>query len=233
MVKNLYNLLITIPAYNEQETILKVISKIPKKIKGVKEIKILVIDDGSIDSTPYLVEKMGVILIRHIVNCGLGAAIKTAFTYAKKSQTDILVTIDADGQHNPKDLPRVIKPIMNKKWDVVIGSRMIRKYKSMPLRRKAINILANIFTFLLSGIWTTDSQSGYRAFSRKAIKSIDLITQRMEVSSEIFSQIRKNKLTYYEVPIKPIYTNYSLRKGQMIINAPNVILKLLINLARR
>lgn len=227
-----YRLMVAIPAFNESKSIKNILRKIPKRISSVKLVKILVIDDGSLDSTSEKARMKGVKIIRHLINRGLGASLKTAFVVANNSFIDILVTLDADGQHNPKDIKRLIQPIVNKRADVVVGSRLI-KNSNMPLDRKLVNYLANIATFLLTGIWSTDSQSGLRAFNRKAIQKINLITQRMEVSSEIFREIKKHNLKTKEIAIKPVYTDYSLKKGQSVSNAPNVFLKLLIRIFRR
>lgn len=224
--------MIAIPAFNENKTIREVIRKVPKKFAFVESVKIVVIDDGSTDDTATVAKYKKVRIVKHLINRGLGAALKTAFIIARQLNADILVTIDADGQHDPKDIRRLIKPIIKRKADVVIGSRLLR-YRQMPIDRKAVNYLANIVTFLLTGVSTSDSQSGLRAFNKNAIKKINLITQRMEVSSEIFNEIKKNKLSIKEVGIKPIYTQYSLNKGQSIMNAPNVLLKLFIRLFRQ
>lgn len=228
-----YFLLVAIPAYNEEKTIGEVISQIPKKLSLINKIKVIVIDDGSIDKTSQIAKKKGAKVVRHIINRGLGAALKTAFIAAYELGVDILVTLDADGQHNPADIEKLIEPISKENYDIVVGSRLLTDNKLMPYPRKLINRLANLLTFIISGVWSSDSQSGFRAFSSHAISKIDLITQRMEVSSEIFREIKKHNLSYSEVSIKPVYTQYSLDKGQKMLNAPNVFFKLLIRLLRR
>lgn len=228
-----HSLLVAIPAYNEEKTIGQVISKIPKRLPLIKKIEVLVIDDGSVDKTSQVARRKGVKIVRHLINRGLGASLKTAFVVAGELGVDILVTLDADGQHNPGDIKKLIKPILEGNHDVVVGSRLLADNKLMPYPRRLINRLANLLTFIISGLWSSDSQSGFRAFSRGAISKIDLITQRMEVSSEIFREIKKYNLSYTEVPIRPIYTEYSINKGQKMLNAPNVFLKLLIRLLRR
>lgn len=221
-------LTIIIPAFNEQKTLPGVLKLIPKKIKHVSKIQIVVIDDGSVDLTSKVAVNRAFV-VRHIINRGLGAAITTGFRIAKKNKSDCAVTIDADGQHDPKYIPLFVDKVINEKFDVVVGSRLLSKKNSgMPLTRKFVNRMANIITWIITGFWTTDSQSGFRAFSKKAIENINLTTQRMEVSSEVFREIKKNNFKYCEVPIKSIYTDYSLKKGQSIFNAPNVFFKLLI-----
>lgn len=221
-------LTIIIPAFNEQETLPSVLKTIPRKIKNVTKVQIVVIDDGSLDLTSKVALNRAYV-VRHIINRGLGAAITTGLRIAKKNKADCAVTIDADGQHDPKYIPQFVDKVINKKFDVVVGSRLVAKTNNgMPLSRMFVNRVANIITWFITGFWTTDSQSGFRAFSKKAIGKINLTTQRMEVSSEVFKEIRKNNLKYCEIPIKSIYTNYSLKKGQSILNAPNVFFKLLI-----
>lgn len=229
----LKKLLVAIPAFNEEASIGEVLDKIPKKIAGNVWVEVVVVDDGSSDKTSFIAKEKGVVVLKHIINRGLGAALTTAFEYAKIRRVELLVTLDADGQHDPKDIGRLIKPIVKGCYDVVIGSRLIRDYSLMPPFRRIINILANVLTYFLSGIWSTDSQSGFRAFSKRAINKIKLVTQGMEVSSEFFGQIKENNLNYTEISIRPIYTSYSLAKGQRNSNALNVFWKLLINFLRR
>lgn len=229
--KKSFKILVIIPAYNEESMIAQVIEDVPKKIEGIGNVSIVVIDDGSRDNTYAQAKATGVRVLRHIINRGLGASLATGFSVARQVKADIVVTFDADGQHRGKDITRLIKPIVKRKADVVIGSRL-RKKTSMPRSRYVINLLSNILTFILFGIWTSDSQSGLRAFSREAVEKIKLHSQRMEVSSEIFKEIKRNNLSMVEVPIPAIYTEYSLKKGQRLSNAYNVLWKLLIRYIR-
>src|SRR3990172_2668655 len=195
-------ILVGIPAYNEETMVGKVVRSIPHKISGAGHVEIVVIDDGSDDRTFYEAQKAGAIVFRHLINRGLGGALKTIFAYAKETECDILVTFDADGQHDSSDLPKIIAPIIKNKSDVVIGTRWLLK-KNAPFLRKLVNKLANIVTFIFFGISTSDSQSGFRAFGKKAINSIILTTDGMEVSSEVFKEIKRNRLRFSEIPIKP------------------------------
>ena len=203
----------------------KVIRSIPRKIVNFKT-DILVIDDGSVDQTSKIAKNNNVCIIRHLINRGLGAALATGFEYAINNHYQHIVTFDADGQHQPQDIPQLLTPLIAGKADIVIGSRLIQP-NSMPFFRRIINYLSNIATFLLFNVWTTDSQSGLRAFNIATLKRIHLNSQRMEVSSEIFKEINRLKLRLVEVPIQTIYTAYSLRKGQPIENAPGVLWKLI------
>lgn len=224
-------LLIILPAYNEEEKIGEVLSNLPRRIEGISEIERLVIDDGSTDKTSEIAQKFKTTVLKHVINRGLGGAIGTGFEYARNSNADIVVTFDSDGQHRSQDIKPLIKPILEKKSDVVIGSRFI-KLKQMPPDRILINILSNIATYILFGIYTSDSQSGLRAFNKRAIFKIDIKTQKMEVSSEIFKEIKRNNLKFTEIPIQAIYTGYSRRKGQKNSNALPIFYKLFLRLAR-
>lgn len=220
-------LLVMIPAYNEAQIIGKVLSRIPKRISGIQKIDTVVIDDGSLDKTSQVARKFKIYILRHLINRGLGATLATGFEYAKQRDYDFVITFDADGQHDPRDIRRIISPLLKKNIDVVVGSRLLQKHQ-MPFFRWLVNYLSNIYTYLLFNIWTSDSQSGLRAFSEKAYRRFTIRSQGMEVSSEIFREIRKLNLHFVEVPIQAIYTNYSLHKGQRLTNAPNIVLKLML-----
>ena len=222
---------IVVPAFNESPVILKVIRSIPKRLRGVKKTEILLVNDGSTDDTGPLASRANVQIASHIINRGLGAAIKTGLDWAKSRSADIVVTFDGDGQHDPKDIEKLIQPILQKKADIVIGSRFKKKQK-IPFDRLFLNWFANFATFLLFGVFSTDSQSGLRAFSRKAIELIEFKADRMEFSSEILLEAKKHNLKVIEIPTSAIYTPYSREKGQKNINAIPVFAKFLIRFLR-
>jgi len=222
--------LIIVPAFNEATVLQQVLLSIKK---NVPSFSILVVNDGSSDNTSDIASKVKKVRVaNHPINRGLGAAINTGLSFAKKNNFDLAVTIDADGQHDPKDIKKLIKPIINNQADIVIGSRIISTLGQIPLDRIIIIKASNFLTWLLYGETTTDSLSGFRAFSKKAIKSIHLKTDRMEVSNELFSEINRLKLKVKEVPIRVIYTNYSRSKGQKNTNAISIIFKLMLRLFR-
>ena len=134
--------------------------------------------------------------------------------------------MDGDGQHDPKDIEKVIEPILRKKADVVIGTRL-KNSKGMPFYRKIGNIGLNIVTLTLSGKWTSDSQSGFKAFTRNALCDINLDLNGYEFCSEIIMETSKNNLKVVEVPIKAIYSEYSKHKGQSFLNGFNIVVKLI------
>ena len=224
---------IILPAFNESVVIYKVLKSLPTKIHNISKIEYLVVDDGSTDDTfgEILKLKSEVKIVRHILNRGLGAAIKTGMAWAKSVNADVVVTFDSDGQHDPGDLDSIIKPIVNKKADIVIGSRFFKK-QYIPPDRIFLNWFANFATFILYGVYSTDSQSGLRAFSKKALGLIDFKADRMEFSSEILLEAKRNNLKIVEVPIKAIYTEYSRKKGQKNINAIPIFARFLVKLLR-
>lgn len=220
-------LAILIPAFNEEQTIAKVIKTIPKKIAGIYEKKIFVIDDGSTDQTGLIVKKNGAEVLTHLINQGVGAATITGLEAAKIYGADIAVTLDGDGQHDPKEIEKIVTLILKKKYDVVIGSRLIDRQK-MPAYKAFGNFLMNWMTYALYGLWVRDSQSGYKGFSKKAVKKLNLTCQGYEICSEIIGEIHRLNLKFIEMPIKTIYTTYSKKRGQYPLNAVNIVLKLII-----
>lgn len=206
------NSLIILPAYNEE----KVIANVIKGIKKEGHNKILVIDDCSSDKTGIIASKEGAIVLRHIINRGAGAATYTGLTYAKENKYDYAIVLDSDGQHDPKDIKKLIK--FANKYDVVIGSRMIKPTKDMPKIRKILNWGGSIITAIFFGTYVKDSQSGFKVYNKNAINKINIHFDRFEFCSEILGEIHRNKLSVKEVPIKVIYTQHSLSKGQSFGN---------------
>lgn len=213
---------VVIPAYNEAENIGRV-------IKGIKKYtdNVIVVDDGSKDNTSQIALQNGAKVYYHLLNRGLGGALGTGIKAALSDRADIVVTLDADGQHDPKEIPKLIKPIIEGKADIVIGSRFLIR-QPMPLLRRAGIPFFNLITFLLFGIWSTDSQSGLRAFNRKAAENLEIFTGGMEASSEIIKEIKSHKFKLKEVPIRAIFTTYSLSKGQGLFTGFRTLMKLLI-----
>jgi len=201
---------IVIAAYNESSRSGKVIDELSKEYSNI-----VVVDDGSTDGTyKKLVGNNRITLLRHSVNRGQGAALKTGIEYAKKNGADIIVTFDADGQFLEKEIKKVVAPVSEGEVDIVLGSRFLGKAVNIPIMKKAVLKLGVLFVFLLYGIRITDSQSGFRAFSKKAADKIVLTCDRMEHAGEFFYEIVRNKLKYKEVPITVIYDRYSVGKGQ-------------------
>lgn len=198
---------IIIPAFNEEKVIQEVLAEIKKAGYG----NIIVIDDGSADNTHRkAAEVPGVVALKHFLNRGKGAAVKTGIEAAKKLGADVVVTMDGDGQHNPEDISKMLQ-LINAGKDVVLGTRL-KNPKGMPFYKILANYLGNFFTWMIYGLWVTDSQSGFRAYSKKSIRLIETKTDRYEYDSEVIREISRNKLKYTEVPIEVRYTEYSMNK---------------------
>jgi UDP-N-acetylglucosamine---dolichyl-phosphate N-acetylglucosaminyltransferase len=219
---------VIIPAYNEESTIVDVIRGLIQR--GFTTL--IVVDDGSSDRTGEFAAREGTIRLRHILNRGLGGALGTGISAALRLGAEVIVTFDADGQHDPDDIVRLLEPIEAGEAEVVIGSRMLDP-QGMPYRRRLANWIANVVTYLLFGGWTTDSQSGLRAFSRRAATRMQIMTTGMEVSSEIIAETVRNRLQWKEVPMKAIYTDYSLSKGQSFTVGLQTLMKLILARVQR
>lgn len=217
---------LVIPAYNEGKVIGNVLKTLPRKIKGIDEILVIVVNDGSEDDTEKISKKYTKYVVSHCINMGVGAALTTGFEAVKKLNCDIALTFDADGQHSPKDIEKTIQPIMKGDADVVVGSRLINS-KGMPVIKIIGNWLLNVLTLLVFQVWTTDSQSGLRVFSKKAVNKMYLNSSGYEISSEMIGEIKRNKLKMKEVAIETIYTDYSKVKGQSIFNGVNILTRLI------
>ena len=192
---------IGIPAYNEEKNIAPIITKL-KKITD----SIIVCDDGSSDMTSKISQDLGARVVTHEKNMGYGAAIKSIFLEAKQIQPDILVTFDADGQHNVEDIEKVIVPIQKSTSDIVIGSRFLNeKNKEIPRYRKVGIKTITGLTNTLTGTKISDAQSGFRAYSKKTLEKITPSDEGMGVSTEILIKSSNLGLVIAEVPIKINY----------------------------
>jgi glycosyltransferase involved in cell wall biosynthesis len=186
-----------IPAYNEEKTIGKIIKETKKHVD-----KVIVVDDGSADSTPKIAKRLGVVLLKHKTNEGLGSSLRDGFKKALRMGADIIITLDADGQHDPKEIPKFVKKI-RKGYDFVLGQRNLRKY---PFVKKFGNFFLNLMTNFISGTYIKDTESGFRAFRSSALKRLYLRAKQYEIAVEIVFEVGRNKLKYANVPVSsPIY----------------------------
>jgi glycosyltransferase involved in cell wall biosynthesis len=185
-----------IPAYNEEKSIAHVILNAQKFSDAV-----VVCDDGSKDLTTEIAERLGAEVIRHERNMGYGAALRSLFRRARELGADVLVTLDADGQHDPSEIPNVVRPVLHGMADVVIGSRFVDPSQSreMPLYRRWGNRLISRLVNGSSNNGVKDAQSGFRAYSRKALGCLDLAEAGMGASVEILLKAGKYDLRVCEV----------------------------------
>ncbi len=215
---------IIIPAYNEE----KVIANVLKELQKQNYHNLIVVDDGSKDNTAKIAESLKVKVIRHPINRGQGAALKTGIDYALEQGNDILVTFDADGQFKVEEIKAMIEPIQKKEVDVTLGSRFLGKTVNMPFLKKVTLKGGVAFTYLFSRIKLSDTHNGFKAFSKEAAAKLELRQDRMAHASEMIDEINKKKIKYKEVPVTVIYTDYTKEKGQSITNSARIVFHLLM-----
>ncbi len=204
------------PAYNEG----KYIGSIVVQARQYTD-EIIVVDDGSIDHTAKIAELAGATVIRHATNKGYGCAIQSILAEAKKRDPDILVILDADAQHNPDEIPALARAI-TEGFDIVIGSREMQKNIIPFYRRLGQRVLSSL-TYVVSQKKLSDTESGFRAYSRKAIAALELKEQGMAISSEIVSTATRKGLRVTEIPISVTYSKDSstmnpIRHGFGVLN---------------
>jgi len=189
-----------IPAYNEEKNIAKIIVQL-KKVAD----QIIVCDDGSTDSTSIIAESLGAIIIKHPKNLGYGSAIRSIFLKSREINSEVLVTIDADGQHKIEDVKKVIKPIVDGRADISIGSRFLDKHDNAPKYRKlGINIITKVTNSSLSEK-ITDAQSGFRAYNNKVLQALTPSDSGMGISTEILIKSSNLGFKIAEVPTEIQY----------------------------
>jgi len=193
-----------IPALNEEKNIGSVVD-------GVKKVvdEVVVVDDGSLDSTGSVARAHGAILLSHLINRGQGAALQTGNEYALQNGADIIVHFDADGQFSVEEIKDIVRPIINDGYDVVLGSRFLGKATNMPFfKRYFIIPLARLTNYLLFNVSLSDPQSGFRAFSRQAAAQIKIEQPGWAHCSEILSKVVSGKIKFKEIPITVTYSKF-------------------------
>ena len=208
-------LIVMIPCYNEEKTLPLVIKSIPEKIHGISKIETLVIDDGSTDKTSQVAKKLKVNhIIRHQANKGLAQTFADGIEIALKKGAHIIVNTDGDNQYPQKDIPKLIKPILNGKAEIVIADRQIDKIKEFSFIKKAFQKIGSSIIRTLSGTNVPDAPSGFRAYSREAAMQLNIVTEFSYVIETII-QAGKKKITITSIPIK---TNPKTRKSRLFKN---------------
>lgn len=213
-----------VPAYNEEKSIGKVI----RDLKKNNYKNIIVVDDCSKDNTYKKAEKQGAVVLRHIINRGQGAALRTGMDYALKKGAEFIVHFDGDGQHRIEDLPAMLRPVIKGQVDVTLGSRFLRKTK-MPLSRRILLRGSILVQWIFYGVHLSDAHNGFRVLSKRAAQKINIEADRMEHASEILEEIVKKKIKYKEVPVTIRYTGYSMKKGHgSFFGAVRILFKMII-----
>ena len=196
-LENKLRIIACVPAFDEEASIAKVVARARKHAD-----KVVVVDDGSTDDTALIAEALGAVIVRHQRNLGYGAAIRSCFSAARDLNADVMVTLDADGQHDPDQIPRLIDPVREGLADIVVGSRFLKesdKAQAPRYRQAGISIVTK-FTEAASHTQFTDAQSGFRAYSRRALEEIVPTEQGMGVSAEILMKGVERNLRILEVP---------------------------------
>ena len=189
-----------IPAYNEEKNIAKIIVKLKKTVD-----QIIVCDDGSTDSTSAIAESLGATVVKHAKNSGYGMAIRSIFLKSREINADILVTLDADGQHKIEDINKIIKPVVDGEADISIGSRFLKEDNNTPGYRKlGVKIITKVTNSSLSEK-ITDAQSGFRAYNNKVLQSLTPADSGMGISTEILIKSSNLGLKIVEVPTEIQY----------------------------
>lgn len=215
-----------IPAYNVQDTVKKV-------VEGVKDLvdEVIVVNDASSDKTAHILASLGVTVIRHKKNMGLGGALRDGFKEALRRGCDIVITLDSDGQHDPSDLKRLLERLKTNQVDVIIGSRLVNHSdrSNFPRHRLYGNRILTWLTNLVIGRKvTTDSQSGYRVLKKEVLEQANLTGKRMEIASEIVYEAAARGFKIDEVAIKPTYD-----KEKSNVNLIADTFRILLLLARK
>lgn len=212
-----YSVLVIIPAYNEARFIGSVILKLRQHPIGI-----LVVDDGSTDDTAQIARAAGADVLQLDANQGKGAALNAGLAFANQQNPDAIVMIDADGQHLPSELIQVVKPVLQGKADITIGSRYLLNTSNTPSHRKIGHKVLNLITGVFSGVQVSDSQSGYRAFSPKAYQLMKFSSKGFSVESEMQFLASEHNLKVQDIPITIQYLDRekrsAWRQGASVLN---------------
>jgi hypothetical protein len=209
-------IMILIPAFNEAENLKDLLPRVPDKISGI-EVGVLVVDDGSDDQTKKIVQKQGHLVVSNLINRGGGAALRLGYDILKNIGANICVTMDADGQHKPEEIKKLVSPILNDQNDIVIGSRILGyREKDSAFRAVGVYFFSVIISMLL-GKKITDPSSGFRAFKMDQMKSLNLYEDQYHTSELIIEAVKKG-LSIGEVPISILKrTHGKSKKGRDVI----------------
>ena len=221
---------VVVPAYNEEKTVSPI-------IEGIVEegYNVVLVNDGSKDNTLNLVTLSKrkypdkIFVVSHMINRGLGAALKTGMTVALNKGAKFILTFDADGQHEIQDIAKVVKPLQDGEADACIGARPL---KDMPLSKSFANWVMNFLTLVFYGCNVRDSQGGLRAFTANTASQINVVSSGYGVSSEFIKEISDKGLRLSEVTITTIYTPETQSKGTDAIVGLKILFKMILDLFR-
>src|SRR5659263_239904 len=214
---------LVVPLYNEGEVIQQVITDALTTFPHI-----VCVDDGSSDNSASQAAEAGAVVVSHPINLGQGAAIQTGIAYAlQQPGAKYIVTFDSDGQHRVEDATAMVDILRVGPVDVVFGSRFLDGRTSPGLLKKLVLKAAIAFSNATTGVRLTDTHNGLRAFNRAGASALSIKQNRMAHASEIIEQVGKAGLRYVEQPVHILYTDYSRKKGQSLLNSVNILTELL------
>ena len=188
----------------------------------------LVIDDGSSDQTGAVARRAGAIVLRHLITLGQGAALQTGIDWALANGADVVVTFDADGQHQASDIPLLLDALSRNGADFALGSRFLGAAVNLSRDRRLLLLAAVRFTRLATGMHVTDTHNGLRAMTRRGARVVHLRQDAMAHASEILHQIARSRLRWVEVPVTIEYSDYTIKKGQKTVGFVAILSDLLM-----
>ncbi len=216
------NLYIVIPAKDEAPRIGQVLDHIRELGYG----NVVVVDDGSRDETGDIAARYGVTVLRHRLNLGAGAATQTGIEYALRQGAETIVTLDGDHQHLPSDIEHLVSALAENKADIVLGSRFFGNNTDIPAHRVIYNKIGNWITYIFTGMWVSDSQSGMKAIHASFAGKAAIQRNGFEFCIEIIKNIKLHKAKWCEVPISVVYTKETLAKGQGFFSGLKMVVRM-------
>jgi phosphoglycolate phosphatase-like HAD superfamily hydrolase len=229
LMARLLSTYVVVPAYNEEKTLGAVIDDLSRYFR---RDEIVVVNDGSKDRTKEIARSKGVHVLTHLVNRGLGGALGTGIAYSLRRGARLIITFDADGQHLVEDAIRVMAPVAEGKADFAVGSRLKGDTSQMPFLKKFGNFVLDAITAIFARKFVSDSQSGLRCFNNECASKIRITCDRYAVSSEFIIEASKAGCRIVEVPIKAVYTEYSMKKGTNVLEGVKIAVNLLLDKMR-
>jgi polyprenyl-phospho-N-acetylgalactosaminyl synthase len=216
---------VVVPTYNEATALRATL--LPLIYEGYS---VVVVDDCSADNTYETIQDLSLHYLRHPINMGQGGALQTGMEYALAQEAAYVVHFDADGQHDHREIPALLAPVVAGEADIALGTRFQRQTdtEAVPVMRRLLLKAATVVNGLTTGMWLTDAHNGFRGMNRRAAEAIRITENRMAHATEILSLIRQAKLRVCEVPVHIIYTDYSKAKGQSALNAFNILIDLIM-----
>lgn len=215
---------VVVPLFNEASVIDGVVTELLQHFS-----RVVCVDDGSRDEGPEIARRAGAKVISHPMNLGQGAALQTGIAWARRrGDVDHLITFDGDGQHRVADVVDMLAFARRKDLSIVFGSRFLDKRTKPGFAKKVVLKVAVLITRVVTGLQLTDAHNGLRVIRADALAHVNLSQDRMSHATEIVHQLAKSHLKWKEYPVEVLYTEYSKRKGQSLLNSINILFDLIV-----